>query len=286
MSVKDPLLTKNVALAKHATAEHPLFFTLVLKGGSDGALLLSRKKGTANDIKVLKEKCHGTAVVRGRCYSEEGKLVFETAKPPASATKVLKLILHRETGLTLPIETRMAKGPDDDEPEVTDGEPQEGAPETGDEVVPEEKKQPAPIKKGTNIIFTQARLVWDATRKSVQSQLQGLEKQIITVCKQINDDPNAPQEIDLDALTSQVKTIYTILDRLDQRLIDKLDDALNASDPAQREELHREAKGILDEYEKYVTDDPLFNAIDNNGFMPTTLRKSVLAAVQGLASKL
>jgi hypothetical protein len=283
MTGKDPLLTKGVALAKQATAEHPLYFTLALKGGADGALLLSRKKSTAQEIKELKEKCHGTAVVRGRCFMEEGKLVFETARPPASAVKVLKLILRRDTGLTLQIDARPAE--DLAKEEGADLENDAGSPETG-ATSAKEPTPPAPVKKGTNVIFTQARLVWDATRKSVQSQLQGLEKQILSVCQQINNDPQAEQEIDLGALTAQVKTIYTILDKLDQRLIDKLDEALNAAKPERREALHQEALLILREYEDYVANDPLFNSIDNNGFMPTTLRKSVLAAVQGLASKL
>lgn len=284
MSDKDPALIKAVSLAKRATATRPLFFTLVLKGGTDGALLLSRKKSTTQEIKALKEKCGGSVVVRGRCFMEDGKLTFETAKlPSAAVAKVLKMILRRDAGVSLPVEARLAS--DLVEEEETPGE--ESSPVVEDQEAPTSPAD-APVgeKKVSNVVFTQARLVWDATRKSVQNQLKQLEQQILTVCQQINNDPNAEIEIDAGELASNVKTIYTILDKLDQRLIDKLDEALNAPVPEQRAARHREAAAILREYQEYVTNDPLFNAIDDNGFVPLTIRKNVLAALHGLASKL
>jgi hypothetical protein len=138
MAAEDPKLAKNLNLARRATKEDALFFAMVMKGGAEGALIVSKRKITPKEIKEAKEKCGGRAVISGRCFGEDGKVVFESGKPPpGTMQKVLKTVINREAGLTLNVLPRLA-------PEMTDdalaGEDGEGVPEAppGEET-PEEK---------------------------------------------------------------------------------------------------------------------------------------------------
>jgi hypothetical protein len=138
----------------------------------------------------------------------------------------------------------------------------------------------------SNVVFTQTRLVWDATRKKVQTELEALAQAIRTTCRQWNEDPNFEDEVDPNELEAGLKNLNRILDKLDTRLIDKLDEALNAADPAQRQAKHVEAKGLVQEYLAFVNTDPLLAEIDDNGFTATKVRATVLAALTALSSKL
>src|SRR5262249_50919648 len=101
----------------------------------------------------------------------------------------------------------------------------------------------------TNVVFTQTRLAWDQTRKKIRGELQKLEQSIAGVCL----DPELQQEeFDFSTLAADTKELYTILDHLDTRLIDKLDEDLNAADAQERARLQSEAGGIVKEYLAYV----------------------------------
>ena len=67
------------------------------------------------------------------------------------------------------------------------------------------------------------------------------------------------------------------LDGLDERLIDKLDEALNAADPKQRQARQQEAKVILGDYKAFVANDPLLAGISETGSALTQHLSGVLA---------
>ena len=140
--------------------------------------------------------------------------------------------------------------------------------------------------KGFSIVNAQSsRLAWDATRKKVQSQLQELEKAILSAVETHNQDKTAEDEYEMTEVAEGTKQLYLILDELDTRLIDKLDEALNADGEA-RVALHKEAKEIINEYQQFVASDPLMAAIDNNGFFDSSIRKVVDGTLSVLASKI
>ena len=83
-----------------------------------------------------------------------------------------------------------------------------------------------------------------------------------------------------------VGVLQTVLDGLDNRLIDKLDEALNAADPAQRAKLNQQAKAIAVEYTAFINGNALMADIDDSGFTPVAIRKSAVGALTLLSSKL
>ena len=118
-----------------------LRFVAVMKGGSDGVLILSKFKISPAEITEAKKKSGGSAVIRGVCFGEDGKHVFETAKvPPASLAKTLKLIARRDTGLIINPICRMGTDPDlaeDEVPEASSPSPTatKAAPPSNDQLV-------------------------------------------------------------------------------------------------------------------------------------------------------
>ena len=149
---------------------------------------------------------------------------------------------------------------------------------------------PPPQANGTkevsNVVFQQSRLLWDGTRKRVQSELDKLKAGVAKMCEQINNDPEGEVEVDLDDLAVNIDEVDRVLEGLDERLLDKLDEALNAKTPELRKAKHQEAKAIIKDYTKYLVGDPLLATIDKNGFVNIEIRKTVGAVLQGLAAKL
>ena len=93
-----------------------MFFALVAKGASDGALLIAKRKPTDKEINEAKAACGGKQLFKGRCRGEEGKLVFELpTEPPAALANQLKTIIKRDAGLSMGVEVRMAAGSDAEE---------------------------------------------------------------------------------------------------------------------------------------------------------------------------
>ena len=138
----------------------------------------------------------------------------------------------------------------------------------------------------SNVVFTQSRLRWDATRKEIKAELQATEKKILEHCEKVNADPESDQEFDLPATTSQIKQLYTLLDKLDTRLINKLDDALNAADPQQRITHKLAAKKIIEEYNGVVSADPMLAALTTSKVAPSKLKDTLVRVLNDLSSKL
>src|SRR5262245_6445727 len=97
----DPKLAAALKLAKSASKDAPILFTMVPKGTNDGLLIVSKNKISSGDISQAKKKCGGTTHLSGRCFMEDGKLVFEMGKePPATMAKALKEIMIRDAEMT------------------------------------------------------------------------------------------------------------------------------------------------------------------------------------------
>lgn len=129
------------------------------------------------------------------------------------------------------------------------------------------------------------RLAWDGLRKSVRAQLQELEKSIIAGVRAHNADETAEDEFEEGAVGGAVKTLHTILGEHAQRLLDKLDEALNAQGDEQRRGRHQEAAGIIKEYQAFVASDPTLAMIDENGFTKSTIRSELVNTLGALAGK-
>ena len=137
-------------------------------------------------------------------------------------------------------------------------------------------------EKGTFVAFTQARLKWDSARKTVQAELAKLEQSILDTFKNLPKIPPAK----LAELANSAKKLYTILDKLDERLIDKLDEALNAQTPEARTKVNKEAGDIVKEYQAFVNSDPLVNDIDGNPFTSVNVRGFLVQTLADLSARL
>jgi len=96
-----------------------MFFAFVPKG-SDGKLIVSKKKIPPKEIAEAKKEISGGMPVTGKCFGEDGTMVFLVAKPaPPALSAVVKKVAKRETGLTIDPEFRVASDADAEEAEVT-----------------------------------------------------------------------------------------------------------------------------------------------------------------------
>ena len=109
----DQSLADNLKRATRAPADHPYFFALVVKGGTDGQLIVSKGRVPEKQIAEAKKETGGSAVVKGVCFGEDGTLVFETPKLPAPAwTPLVKRLAKEGAGLALKAVFRQGRDPD------------------------------------------------------------------------------------------------------------------------------------------------------------------------------
>ena len=82
-----------------------------------------------------------------------------------------------------------------------------------------------------------------------------------------------------------MRKLDLILEVLGEELQDKLDDALNAPDPAKRP-IHREALAIIDRYKSYVDTDAFVAAVQDNPYVTLSLQTDLSRTLSDLATAL
>ena len=106
-------LDKDLVNGLKAAKSKRACFALVLKGSSDGALIVSKAKVPPAEIAEAKKKSGGSAILKGFCKYEDGKYVFETAKDaPATAAQAVKAIAKRDAGMAINAEFRVSADPE------------------------------------------------------------------------------------------------------------------------------------------------------------------------------
>jgi hypothetical protein len=76
-------MAKNAQLATALKqAKTRVYFAFVAKSASQGALLVNKKKIPPKDVAQAKTELGGATVFQGRCFNEEGAMIFEVAKEP------------------------------------------------------------------------------------------------------------------------------------------------------------------------------------------------------------
>lgn len=139
------------------------------------------------------------------------------------------------------------------------------------------KGKQAAAPRGAKVLFAQSRLRWDGARKQVQVELRKLEEQILAAAR---------GQSDFDDIATCARGVYRILDRLDESLIDRLDEAYAAADAAAEARAHEAARKVVVDYRNFVDTDPLMLAIDDNPFGKVDVRASVVAALTELQARL
>ena len=77
-------------------------------------------------------------------------------------------------------------------------------------------------KKGEKVLFAQARLKWEVTRKQARAEV---EKFAAALRAEFQREP------DFTAIEASIQKFAGLLEGLDERLLDKLDEAYNATTP-------------------------------------------------------
>ena len=78
-----------------------MFFAFIPKG-SDGKLILSKKKIPPKEIAEAKKELGGSNAIIGKCFGPIGNMVFQVVKqPPPTLEAALKKVAKRDAGLAL-----------------------------------------------------------------------------------------------------------------------------------------------------------------------------------------
>ena len=133
----------------------------------------------------------------------------------------------------------------------------------------------APVSQ--KVAFIQTRLAWEKTRNHVRAELKKLQEQLLSDMK---DDP------DFASLSKNSVVLYRPLEKLDERLMTKLDDALNATTPERRNACHQEALAIVDEYMNFARTDELLRDICDNGFIDVDIESVLVERLAAMAAQL
>lgn len=202
----------------------------------------------------------------GRAWIAEDVLYLEVEKPYGGLLKKLRPALK---AVGFKVGKLVLAG--------EDGTPFEQDEDAGDAPAAAPAAAAAAAAPGAGVVFTQTRLVWDQTRKKVQAELRRLEASILDVCK---DEP------DFAEIAAGTKNLYTVLEYLDERLMDKLDEALNAATPADRQARHDEAREIVEEYVDFVESEDLMRDIDDNGFVGVAIASTLTTSLNAIGQRL
>jgi hypothetical protein len=131
----------------------------------------------------------------------------------------------------------------------------------------------APAAPGA-VAYAKSRLAWLAARKKIETDIEKLRGEILAAY---------PAEAG-DLGQRYTTRVGPVMAALDESLADKLDEATNATDPAQRTKLVLEARDIITRYQQFVAGESLLGDLDDNPFVPLAIRQTMTATLTALAA--
>jgi hypothetical protein len=129
------------------------------------------------------------------------------------------------------------------------------------------------------VMLQTSRLDWDSARKRLHADLQRVAAAVIQEC-------GNPDEYDIAHVKERVKELDALLEALNEDLIVVLDQALNAADASSRTKLEQQAIQLVQQYTFVVENDPLVEAVDNNGLVNVSIRDSMSKVLKELDRRL
>src|SRR5262245_8163525 len=107
---------KELLQALKMAKSKKMFFAFIPKG-TDGKLMVSKKRIPDKEIAEARKKLGGSPPVKGKCFGEDGNMVFQVAKEPSpTLAAVVKKIAKRDTGLTIEPDFQVAADAEAEEP--------------------------------------------------------------------------------------------------------------------------------------------------------------------------
>jgi hypothetical protein len=117
---------------------------------------------------------------------------------------------------------------------------------------------------GAAVRLAKGLLLWNGTRSYVKQELTKLEAAIIA---------QSANEADADEIKQRVGEVSdAILDTLDDRLTDKLNELRGTTDLAEKRAISEDARQIVASYQQFIAEDDLMKDIDDNGVLPLDIR--------------
>jgi hypothetical protein len=132
------------------------------------------------------------------------------------------------------------------------------------------------VKPAGAVAYAKSRLAWLAARQKIGGEIAKLRAQLAAEYK---NEPDG-DEI-LEAYDSRVAPVMAALD---EDLADKLDEATNAQDAALRQQLIADAKALIGKYQAYLDGEKLIGDLDDNPFVPLSIRTTMGATLTALAA--
>ncbi len=130
---------------------------------------------------------------------------------------------------------------------------------------------------GDTKLYMEAREAWAGARSNARNELRKLELAILRAVKGARF---------ADEVAGQLYRLHSVMDVLDERLIEKFDEMLKAGDTSARSALRIEALAIIDGYLGFIDSDPLMLAIDDNPFGAVAVRSTMLGVLTQLRRKI
>ena len=125
------------------------------------------------------------------------------------------------------------------------------------------------------VVYAKSRLAWLATRKKVEAEMEKLRDALLDAYK---DEDIVPE---LDKRYRDVTA--PIMAQLDETLADTLDEATNATDPAQRAQKVADARMIIGRYQAFLAGDTVIAKLDQNPIVPVTIAATLNATLTSLS---
>jgi hypothetical protein len=124
--------------------------------------------------------------------------------------------------------------------------------------------------------FAKCRLIWESSRKKVEQDISRLTGALIRAygVEGIGDEV-------ADAFRQRVSPI---LNTFDESLSDKLDEAINQTDPERHAASVSDARALIERYTTFLSSEPLIHALDGNPLVPMAIEKTMGAALKALAA--
>ncbi len=254
-------LDEELASGLKAAKSKRCYFALVMKGGADGALLVTKTAVPPNDIAAAKKKSGGSAVLKGFCFYEDGSYIFEISKvPPAPMARVIKTIAKRDAGMTINVECRMSS-----DPELASAEAYGAATAKPDAANPTGAAKPS----FSAADFNRSRASWDAAKKKIHGDMEKLNSSIRV---ELPDDPELGVVL--------VEYIDEMLTALDKNLESALDGVVKAGTDPARKAAKDSALAVIDRYQKTVAINPGVKQVEKNPLLPLNIMTPLNATLE------
>jgi hypothetical protein len=258
------------ALKKHlGDAKSKSRYFAFSAGKDEHSLILSDKKIAPDVAKKACTRVHGTTVVTGVCFTEEGTLVFEmlAAPPNGMADMIKKAVKVTSVSLTKVLCRKADKERGvhaDDHDHHDKGGGDKGV---GDKGASDKAAGPKPF---SIVAFQKSRIRWDNARKKIHTDIRTLQEAI---------RKTEPEEAEV------AEALDEVLEEFNTELLDVLDDGLNAKEE-ERAAHHKRAVALIKEYRQLVNTSEAIKHIDRNPFVKLSIEKDLSTTLQEMASQL